>query len=180
MTLERDAPDTDTVFDLLSNARRRHLIGLLYCADDPVPLREAAERIAAAERDVAVDEVDEPHVRSVYVSLYQTHLPRLEANEVVTYDDETGTVTLEESAATRRMFRLGGVSTPRQWRLYYVALALLAWAVIVLRAVGVVPASFVSWSVVAVVIALALVGMVAIRTVATREVDDRKLREFVD
>lgn len=79
------------VYELLSNPRRRELLRQLS-ADEWVGLRELSEQIAAAE----VDATSAPRAvrETVYVSLYQTHVPRLCALGVLEYDPDARRVRL--------------------------------------------------------------------------------------
>lgn len=99
------ATDTDTrdedglteteIHELLSNRRRWEVL----CALDEGgsrELRELSERVAEAETDESPPPTDRR--RSVYVSLHQNHLPRLERFGVVTYDEQTKEVSLDGAA----------------------------------------------------------------------------------
>lgn len=79
------------VYELLSNPRRRELLRQLP-ADEWVSLREVSERIAAAETGT----LDVPRAvrETVYVSLYQTHVPRLCELGVMEFDREERRVRL--------------------------------------------------------------------------------------
>jgi len=82
----------DTVFDLLSNSRRRFVLHYLERADGPVRLSTLAAEIAATENEVTVDELTSQQRKRTYVSLYQTHIPKLQDAGAVSYNAETGTV----------------------------------------------------------------------------------------
>jgi len=95
MTEDADSTDTDpepltvqTVVDLLRSPRRRHTIRILadQSPDNPVALVDLAE--AVARREIENEELDDLTHKSVYVSLYQTHLPKLEEYGVVTTELE--------------------------------------------------------------------------------------------
>lgn len=92
---EEGLPEAD-IHDVLRNDRRRMVIELLGEADDPVTARELSEAIAAREAD------EDPPPRkvrqSVYISLQQTHLPKLEDLGIVAYDDNTKEVRPAENA----------------------------------------------------------------------------------
>jgi len=88
----------DTVFDILSNPRRRFVLHYLEQREEPVGLNELAAEIAARENDVPVDELTSQQRKRAYVSLYQTHVPKLEEVGVVTYDSESGEVALTDRA----------------------------------------------------------------------------------
>jgi len=83
------------IHDILSNDRRRLAINCLQEADDErLPLRELSEQVAALETG------EEPPPRnkrqSAYVSLHQTHLPKLDRLNVVDYDAESKEVALTD------------------------------------------------------------------------------------
>lgn len=83
------------VFGLLVNDRRRLVIHEVAQADadgDVVTLNGLAESIAAAENDVDEAALDTQQRKRVYVSLYQSHLPRLEEAGAVAYDERSGDV----------------------------------------------------------------------------------------
>jgi DNA-binding transcriptional ArsR family regulator len=88
----------DAVFDILSNARRRYVLYYLRQAGEPVELGELANELAAWENDTTPDNLSKQQRKRVYVSLYQTHIPKLADAEMVEYDQERGTVTLTAGA----------------------------------------------------------------------------------
>lgn len=83
--LELDKRD---IFDTLRNDRRRQLIEIL--GEDPnnmISVRELSTRIAEDESN---ESPPPRNIRnSVYVSLHQTHLPKLDQLGIVEYDSET-------------------------------------------------------------------------------------------
>lgn len=90
--------DKDLLFDLLQNNRRRGVLRTLD-KEGTLALTELAEIIAAEENDVPLSEASESARRSVYISLYQRHVPKLAEHDVVNYDREESTVTLRERAS---------------------------------------------------------------------------------
>lgn len=79
----------DLVFDLLSNARRRHVLELLGDHDGETSFRELTDAVARREMG---EPVSYDQRKRVYVSLRQSHLPRLADAGVVEYDRDRGTV----------------------------------------------------------------------------------------
>lgn len=148
----------DATFDLLSNARRRRLLGVLR-ESESVDLRTAARRIAAAERAVPVCDIDPDESRSVYVALYQTHVPRLADCDVVRFDGDEGTVSLVDSAATRWLFDVVGEEVGPRWHRYYAAAASLGVGLVV--AVGLVGATDAAWGVVGGLLGAVTAGIAA-------------------
>jgi len=87
---DTDEPDpltVQTVVDLLRLPRRRYAVCVLadQSLDDPVALVDLAE--AVARHEIENDELDDLTHKSAYVSLYQTHLPKLEEWSVATTDE---------------------------------------------------------------------------------------------
>lgn len=83
----------ETAFDLLRNGRRRHAITYVHeTGDDAVTIGDLAEQIAAIENDVAVTDLTSAERKRVYVSLYQSHLPRMADRGVVRFDQDQGIV----------------------------------------------------------------------------------------
>jgi hypothetical protein len=72
--------DSDTIsqngaYDILSNERRRFVLSYLSRVDGPVELGELAEEIGRWE--TGSESLSRKERKRVYVSLYQTHIPRL-------------------------------------------------------------------------------------------------------
>jgi hypothetical protein len=76
------------VFELLANDRRRRVIRRV-AAGGETRLDGLAEAVASAEADA---ESADGRYKSVYVSLRQSHLPRLDDADVVDFDDEANVV----------------------------------------------------------------------------------------
>ncbi len=124
----------DMVFDLLSNSRRRFVLHYLERADGPVRLSELAAEIAAIENEVSTEELTSQQRKRTYVSLYQTHIPKLQDAGAVSYDAETGMVELASGAGEiGEYFQKQG--TDRPWQYYYLVLAGVGLLLYVLAAV---------------------------------------------
>ncbi|KTG07843.1 hypothetical protein AUR64_01900 [Haloprofundus marisrubri] len=78
------------MFDLLKNDRRRMVMALLADEVESVTIGDVARTIAATEAEETP--APEKVYKSVYVSLQQTHLPKLAENGVIEYNRSTGTV----------------------------------------------------------------------------------------
>lgn len=87
--------DRAEIHDVLSNDRRWQVLELLS-DEDPRDLRSLANDIAAAESS------ESPAPRqirqSVYVTLHQNHLPKLDSLDIVEYDDTSKLVALGDRA----------------------------------------------------------------------------------
>jgi hypothetical protein len=90
----------DQTFHLLQNQRRREVLRYLRNADaERVRMRDIAESIAAAEHETSVDALSSKQRQRVYVPLYQNHLPKLDAEGVLDYDQSRGVVERRPAAA---------------------------------------------------------------------------------
>jgi hypothetical protein len=111
----------DDVFEILSSPRRRYLLYHLRQRQEPVELTDLAEHVAAWENGVETTELTTQERKRVYVSLYQTHVPKLDDAGIVEYDSESGMVSLTNRA--QRIDTYLGDEEPIQWHLLYVGLA---------------------------------------------------------
>jgi hypothetical protein len=82
----------DDLFHLLSNRRRRDVLRYLATHEGRVDMRDIAERIAAWEHDIEVQNLRSKQRQRVYIALYQSHLPKLSEFGVIEYDRSRGHV----------------------------------------------------------------------------------------
>lgn len=78
--------DESEVFHILGNDRRREIICTLAEVKGGLSVSDLARQIAEKEEDV---ESSKNLYKSVYVSLQQTHLPKLAKKDIVVYDKDT-------------------------------------------------------------------------------------------
>jgi len=83
----------DTAFEVLSNSRRRFIIATLRQRETPVSITTLANAIGAHEAGVSPDDLSSAEQKRVYISLYQSHVPKLESAGFVVFDSDTGTVS---------------------------------------------------------------------------------------
>lgn len=126
----------DLIFDILSSSRRRYVLYCLQEADEPMEVTDLAEQIAAWENDTEVSELSAQERKRVYVSLYQTHVPKLASAGVVEYDEDAGTVILGENA---RIINEYLRESPREaaWHWIYLGLALVGGLLILFASLNV-------------------------------------------
>jgi len=113
----------DDVYDLLSNARRRFVLSYLRRADGPVTMSDLAEAVAAWENDVTVDDLTDRQRKRVYVSLHQTHLPKLDDASLVRYDQDAGEVQATENIQSINTYLPGEEPSSSYWQLVYAGIA---------------------------------------------------------
>ena len=83
----------------LSNERRRYTIEIVDDRDDPLPLADAAERVAARQYGVERPQVTGKQRKAVYFGLYQTHMEKLTEAGAVDFDERAKVLTPDENTA---------------------------------------------------------------------------------
>lgn len=114
--------DRAEIHDVLSNDRRWRTLELL-AEDHPQDLRSLADDIAAAEsgESPAPREVRQ----SVYVTLHQNHLPKLDSLGIVEYDDTSKMVELGDRADEIDVYLEVVESGELSWSEYYLGVVVL-------------------------------------------------------
>lgn len=79
----------DAVFDILSNSKRRRCVRLVS-AQPGITKRELTARVTAAENEDEATGHSATTEKSVYVTLHQTHLPKLYRQNIVAQDGRDG------------------------------------------------------------------------------------------
>jgi hypothetical protein len=118
-----DILDEETIFDILSNRRRRQVIYYLQEHGGQAPLREVANAVAGWEEDEPSESVAEKDRRRVYVSLYQSHVPRLTDAGLLEHDD-SGVIELTDRVRFLNPYLAPHSDSP-SWQIYYLAIGLL-------------------------------------------------------
>lgn len=111
----------DDLFEVLSSNRRRYLIYFLESEGGEAELGRLARLIAALENDVEPPEVSDKEQKRVYISLYQSHVPKLVDYELVEYDSEEKYVS-----STERMREVTELfeESSHSWQLYYLLIGI--------------------------------------------------------
>jgi hypothetical protein len=111
------------IHDVLRNDRRRLVLERLRAGGGTETVADLAERIGAIESG------ESPPPRNIrqsaYVSLHQTHLPKLDELEIVEYDPDAKTVTLAENAEDVAVYMEVGPQYSLSWAEYYLGLGVL-------------------------------------------------------
>ncbi len=95
---QEDRPQLDEVdvHDVLSNERRQVTLEILRDNGDSMTTRELSERVA--ERETGEQPPPRNIRQSAYVSLQQTHLPKLDRLGIIDYDGDAKQVSLTGEA----------------------------------------------------------------------------------
>ena len=127
--IQEDSTDTKQIHDVLRNDRRRLALQYLQQRLEPVEVSELSEHIA----EIEVDESPPPRniIQSVYNSLSQTHLPKLERLGFVDFDRDRNLVSLRETAREIDVYM--NVITPLgiTWESYYRILGVIGLVAVV-------------------------------------------------
>jgi len=123
------------VHDILRNDRRRAVIKHLQGQLGEVSLRDLSERIA--ERESGESPAPRGLRESVYNSLHQTHLPKLDEREIIDYDRNRKTVELLEGARHVDVYMEVVTRYGITWATYYRSLGVIALLTVVLVNAGV-------------------------------------------
>lgn len=145
----RNALSEGKIYEILANRRRRETIRRLSTTADggPLSLRELSETIA--ERETGESPPPRTVRESVYNSLHQTHLPKLEDLGVVTYDRETHEVRLRERARDVNLYMEVVTDHGLTWSEVYRAIGVVGLTAVVAALAGVPPFEWVAplmWS----------------------------------
>lgn len=120
-------PETE-IHDLLRNERRRQVIKHLQDTVGKMTLGDLAENIA--EHETGESPPPKNIRNSVYNSLHQTHLPKLDNRGIVEYESDRKTIRLTEEARSVDVYM--EVVTPYgiTWSEYYSMLGTLSLSVV--------------------------------------------------
>lgn len=112
----------DEVFEVLKSPRRRYALYYLRREGGQTDLSDLTEQVAAWENETTTSALTTEQRKRVYISLYQTHLPKLDEANIVEYDRDAGIVRLGDRASDLNLY-LGDVSREEfPWDRYYLAL----------------------------------------------------------
>lgn len=159
---------TETVFETLSNRRRRYVLHYLRSLDEPVTVRALSEQVAAWENDCALDAVTPKERKRVYTALHQTHLPRMSGSGVVAYDGARSVVELTGEADAFDSYLEATHGDEFGWANYYLALGLVGAALGVAVAIEASPFTLLPAAAYVLLLAIVLLASAVAHVVDTR------------
>ncbi|RXK51361.1 DUF7344 domain-containing protein [Halorientalis pallida] len=133
-TKERATLDAGEIHDILRNDRRRLAIKCLRERDDALSVRDLSEQVATRETGESPAPRDKR--RSVYVSLHQTHLPKLDELGIVDYDTDSKEVRLCDRAAEITTYMEVVPRYGITWAEYYLVLGILGFGTVLAASIG--------------------------------------------
>lgn len=111
------------IFGILQNDRRRHVLQILRTQGSQ-SVRSLSEEIARLEAET---EDPKSSVRkSIYVSLLQTHIPKMESLEIINYDREHDAVELLPAARNFDIYMETVKKGDIPWSQFYMGISTLA------------------------------------------------------
>lgn len=152
---EQSALSRDVLFDMLSSPRRRYVLHYLHRTGGTAELGDLADHVAAWENDTTIEELGSQERKRVYISLYQTHIPKLDEVGIVNYDQANGVVRLSDQADQLAPYLTEQEETTFPWQSYYLVLAAASAALFVGVALGVPPFDLISEFAAAVIVTAA-------------------------
>ena len=111
------------IHEVLRNDRRRLALEALRDAGGRTTVRELSETVAT--RETGEEPAPRNKRQSVYVSLHQTHLPKLDELGIVDYDGDSKAVTLEQRIEEVEVYMEVVPEYGLSWGEAYFGLALL-------------------------------------------------------
>lgn len=84
----RDQGALDQLCDLLAHPHRRAVLACLAHHQTPIALADLADEVAVQEYDTRLAAIPAETVKRTYLSLYHTHIPKLEVAGLVTYNQD--------------------------------------------------------------------------------------------
>jgi len=133
-TTTREELDAGQIHDILRNDRRRLAIKCLREMGGRLTVRDLSEEVATRETGESPAPRDKR--RSVYVSLHQTHLPKLDDLGIVDYDTEVKEVQLQDRAAQITTYMEVVPRYGITWAEYYLVLGIIGFGTVLAATVG--------------------------------------------
>lgn len=127
----------DTIYEALSNRRRRYAIHAIKREECPLDAAELSTYVTAWEQGIEPDEVEYADRKSVYGALTRTHLPKLDDAGLIKYDSEAKRIEPTDAFNDVEVYMevLKGREIP--WNQYYLGLSGLAVVLLLAVQVGV-------------------------------------------
>jgi predicted transcriptional regulator len=133
-------PTRQEMFETLSNERRRMVVHALQ-RDGATTLRDLSRQVAAWEYDTDPEAVSSQQRRRLYNALQQSHLPKMDENGIVEYDDDRGTVEPTAALNDLKLFLEVVPNKEISWSTYYTLVGAVCVSLTGAVALGVYPFS---------------------------------------
>lgn len=101
---DTELPAAETVIRLLANQRRRFALSCLLEYENAMTLADLADEVTIKEQDCSIEAISAEEVKRTYMSLYHTHVPKLEEAGFARYDQEQDMVALGSNPETIELY----------------------------------------------------------------------------
>lgn len=167
------------IHEMLGNERRQLILRFLKDqAEGRMGARALADRIAEVETD---ESPPPPNLRkSVYITLTQNHLPKLDRYRIVDYDEQSKRVALAERSSEVWVYMETVPKYGISWSEYYLGTACLGLLLVVATWIGVPLIADVGTAVWAVVVFLLIGGAGVYQTIQQESSIWHRLRSNLD
>jgi hypothetical protein len=128
---DQDTLSQDVVFELLSSPRRRFVLYYLQSETESVKLTDLADEVAAWEYETPVEELTEQERKRAYVSLYQTHVPKLAEAGLIDHADD-GMLQLTERMSDVDRYLPSEDTLDIRWEMIYISLSAMSVIIFVI------------------------------------------------
>ncbi len=169
MSQTTDTLSKDNIFEVLSSSRRRYVIYYLYSHEGTAELKDLATHIAAWESGEPLDAITDEETRRVYISLYQTHLPKLAEFDIVRYDSDARIAELTPKADQLSRYLDSEPAPTLPWPLYYAVLSVVSLFLLVGLWLQFPPFDSMNGTSVAFIIAIGVIGITVVHYLYTRQ-----------
>lgn len=137
-TAETHTVQDYNLYELLSNKRRRYVVHYLkQRSDEMVDINDVTEQVAAWENNKPVEQLNAQERKRVHISLYQSHLPKLDEQGVIEYDEDADRVSVSESLGNIEVYLEVVSKRNIPWSQFYLGLALVFGALVVVVQQGI-------------------------------------------
>lgn len=158
----------DQIFHILQNERRRNVLRYLQDTDEPVRMRDVAEQVGAWEHDTTVEALTSDQRQRVYIPLYQSHLPKLDSEGIIDYQQSRGIVERRPAAAQLDPYLSVDSEDADSWDDYYIGATAVAGLLLFGSVLELPIVSAVSGTAIAVLVVLLYTSLTLGRYAATR------------
>lgn len=149
----------DTIFEQLTNPRRRDVLRFLRDNGGTATLSDVAEYVAARENDIPVSQLTSKQRKRVYVALYQCHLPMMDKAGVIDYNKARGVLVQKPEADQLERYLTDRVHGSERWS-HYLSVTFLGGLMYLFGTVLLGPGSmFTTWTVFGLVAAVLVLSL---------------------
>jgi predicted transcriptional regulator len=161
-------PTRQEMFETLSNERRRMVVHALQ-RDGATTLRALSRQVAAWEYDTDPEAVSSKQRRRLYNALQQSHLPKMDENGIVEYDEDRGTVEPTAALDDLELFLEVVPEKEISWSTYYTLVGVVCLSLTGAVALDVYPFSLFGMTGTALFCALLVLGSGLVHQYRTRQ-----------